>query len=83
MVPPNPHPAESAAWKYAMIGTFLAFVFFTFVGEGKVLFVLRFAALGLFIAAVTGAVVAEVLLKHAYWVEEREHRVDQLRQSRG
>jgi hypothetical protein len=83
MVPPNPHPAESSIWKYAMIGTFLTFVFFTFVGEDKVLFVLRFTALGFFIAAVTGAVVAEVLLKHAYWQEEREHRADQLRQQRG
>jgi hypothetical protein len=70
------HPAESNLWYVAIGGTLIAFIFFTVIGDSKLLFLLRFIALALFIAAVTGALVADVLLKHAYWVEARQRHSD-------
>ena len=75
------HPAESKFWIPAMAIGLVAFVFFTVIGEGKLLFILRFVSLGVFIAAITGALVAEVLLKHGYWVEARQQLIEESRRS--
>jgi len=75
------HPAESKMWTPAIAVALVSFVFFTVIGEGKLLFVLRFLSLGVFIALVTGALVAEVLLKHGYWAEARRQLIEESRRS--
>ncbi len=67
------HPAESKLWKVGLAATFLGYLFFSAIGDGKLLGMLAMISFGLFVIIGVGAVVAEVLLNHAYWAESRQH----------